>query len=62
MTIRLSRYPGLAQVPSMHAAGSHGFGKLQILKQVADNGVSYGAWPVYRRARWRRLIYPMMYR
>jgi hypothetical protein len=35
--------PGLAQVPSMHAAGSHGFGKLQILKQVADNGVSYGA-------------------
>ena len=35
--------PGLAQVPSMHAAGSHGFGKLQIFKQVADNGVSYGA-------------------
>jgi hypothetical protein len=27
----------------MHAAGSHGFGKLQIFKQVADNGVSYGA-------------------
>jgi Ca-activated chloride channel family protein len=28
--------PVLSQVPSMHAAGSHGFGKMQILKQVAD--------------------------
>ena len=26
--------PVLAQVPSMHAAGSHGFGKMQILKQA----------------------------
>ncbi|NCW86725.1 MAG: hypothetical protein EBV69_11805, partial [Oxalobacteraceae bacterium] len=29
--------PVLAQVPSMHAAGSHGFGKMQILKQAVLN-------------------------
>jgi hypothetical protein len=29
--------PDLAQVPSMHAAGSHGAGTLQVLRQVADS-------------------------
>ncbi|NCV15642.1 MAG: VWA domain-containing protein, partial [Betaproteobacteria bacterium] len=31
--------PELSQIPSMHAAGSHGFGQVEMLKQIADHSV-----------------------